>query len=29
MHLMEILGDVGPMESHFGQFGDGVGVGAR
>jgi hypothetical protein len=24
-----ILGDVGPMESHFGPFGDSVSVGAR
>jgi hypothetical protein len=29
MHPMELLGDVGPMESRFGLFGDGVGVGAR
>jgi hypothetical protein len=28
-HLMELLGDVGPMESCFGPFGDGVNVGAR
>jgi hypothetical protein len=26
---MELLGDMGPMESHFGRFGDGVGIGAR
>jgi hypothetical protein len=26
---IEFLGDVGPMESCFGPFGDGVGVGAR
>jgi hypothetical protein len=25
----EILGDVGPMESHFGAFGDSVSVSAR
>jgi hypothetical protein len=29
MHLMELLGDVGHMESHFGTFGDSVSVGAR
>jgi hypothetical protein len=28
-HLMELLGDVGPMESHFFLFGDSVSVGAR
>jgi hypothetical protein len=28
-HLMELLGDVGHMESHFGTFGDSVSVGAR
>jgi hypothetical protein len=27
-HLMELLGDVGLMESHFGPFGDSVNVGA-
>jgi hypothetical protein len=26
---MELLVDVGPMESYFGPFGDGVSVGAR
>jgi hypothetical protein len=26
---MELLGDVGPMESRFGPFRDGVSVGAR
>jgi hypothetical protein len=26
---MELLGDVGHMESHFGTFGDSVSVGAR
>jgi hypothetical protein len=29
MHLMEILGDVGHVESHFGLLGDSVRVGAR
>jgi hypothetical protein len=29
MHLMELLGDVGHVESHFSPFGDGVSVGAR
>jgi hypothetical protein len=29
MHSMELLSDVGPMESCFGQFGDGVSVDAR
>jgi hypothetical protein len=29
MHPMEILGDVGHVESHFGAFGDGVSVSAR
>jgi hypothetical protein len=29
MHPMEILGDVGHMDSHFGLFGDSVSVGAR
>jgi hypothetical protein len=29
MHLMELLGDMGPVESHFGLFGDNVSVGAR
>jgi hypothetical protein len=28
-HPMELLSDVGPMESCFSQFGDGVSVGAR
>ena len=28
-HLMELLGDVGHVESHFGLFGDGLSVGAR
>jgi len=28
-HLMELLGDVGHMESHYGPFGDCVCVGAR
>ena len=28
MHLMELLGDVGHVESHFGLFADSVGVGA-
>jgi hypothetical protein len=28
-HMMELLGDVGHVESHFGSFGDGVSVGAR
>jgi hypothetical protein len=28
-HPMELLGDVGHLESHFGPFGDGVSVGAR
>jgi hypothetical protein len=27
-HLMELLGDVGHLESRFGPFGDGVSVGA-
>ena len=27
-HLMELLGDVGHVKSHFGLFGDSVGVGA-
>ena len=27
-HLMELLGDVGHVKSHFGTFGDSVGVGA-
>ena len=26
---MQLLGDVGQVESHFGPFGDGVSVGAR
>jgi hypothetical protein len=29
MHPMELLGDVGHVESHFGLFGDSVSVGAR
>ena len=29
MHLMELLGDVGHVESHFDPFGDSVSVGAR
>jgi hypothetical protein len=29
MHLMEILGDVAHVESHFDPFGDSVSVGAR
>jgi hypothetical protein len=29
MHPMELLGDVGEVESHFGSFGDSVGVDAR
>ena len=28
MHLMELLGDVGHVKSHFGLFGDIIGVGA-
>jgi NADH:ubiquinone oxidoreductase subunit F (NADH-binding) len=28
-HLMELLGDVDHMESHFSPFGDSVSVGAR
>jgi hypothetical protein len=28
-HPMELLGDVGPMESCFGPFGEGVSVSAR
>ena len=28
MHLMELLGDVGHVESHFGLFGDSVRIGA-
>jgi hypothetical protein len=28
-HPMEVLGDVGHVESHFGMFGDSVSVGAR
>ena len=28
-HLMELLGDVGHVESRFFSFGDSVGVGAR
>jgi hypothetical protein len=29
MHPMELLGDVGPLESYFGLFEDSVSVGAR
>jgi hypothetical protein len=29
MHLMELLGDPGHLESRFGPFGDSVSVGAR
>jgi hypothetical protein len=29
MHLMEILSDVGLVESHFSPFGDSIRVGAR
>ena len=29
MHLMELLGDVGHVESRFGPFEDSVSVGAR
>ena len=29
MHPMELLGDMGHMESHFFPFGDSVSVGAR
>jgi hypothetical protein len=29
MHPMELLGDVGHVEYHFGPFGDSVSVGAR
>jgi hypothetical protein len=28
-HMMELLGDVGHVESRFGPFGDGVSAGAR
>ena len=28
-HLMELLGDVGHVKSHFGPFADGVSVGTR
>jgi hypothetical protein len=28
-YLMELLSDVGHLESHFGPFGDGVSVSAR
>ena len=28
-HLMELLGDMGHMESHFVPFGDNVSIGAR
>jgi hypothetical protein len=29
IHWMELLGDVGHVESYFGPFGDGASVGAR
>ena len=29
MHPMELIGDVGHVESHFGPFGDSVNLGAR
>jgi hypothetical protein len=29
MHPIELLGDVGPVESHFAPFGDSVTVGIR
>jgi hypothetical protein len=29
MHSMELLGDVGDVESRFGPFGDSISVGAR
>jgi hypothetical protein len=29
MHPMELLGDVGHVESYFSLFGDGVSIGAR
>jgi hypothetical protein len=29
MHPMELIGDVGHVQSRFGPFGDSVGVGAR
>ena len=29
MHALELLGDVGHVESHFSPFGDSVSVGAR
>jgi hypothetical protein len=29
MHPMELLGDVGRVESRFGPFGDSIGVGSR
>jgi hypothetical protein len=29
MHPIELLGDLGHLESHFGPFRDGVSVGAR
>jgi hypothetical protein len=29
MHLMELLGGMGPVESHFGPFRDSVTVGTR
>jgi hypothetical protein len=28
-HLMELLSDIGPMESRFGPFGDGVSIDVR
>jgi hypothetical protein len=28
-HLIELLGDVGHLDSHFGPFGDSVKIGAR
>jgi hypothetical protein len=28
-HSMELLGDMGDVESHFGPFGDSVSIGAR
>jgi hypothetical protein len=29
MHMMELLGDMGHIKSCFGQFGDGISIGAR
>jgi hypothetical protein len=29
LHLMELLSDMGHVETHFGLFGDSVSVGAR